>query len=923
MLTAVLPPLLASQPSTSTSSHRLEFSPHASRKVVVGRQRHLRKLFKQSKGPPSVRWRHRHAQATYETDSSTGNAQKSSSQSHNPPDENGLVLERPSSPAEMFIQAATKAIQASTGQLLDDYEVDEEDETSWDSPDLRDTPASVKKKEAKQRRVGPLNMRYHKPTARDKLYYTLDKMYSSSPYNRILLLLLVTCTLVFAGAWAYFTSGAGAVSVPEALWNAWLFLADPGTQSEVEANPKMRVVAFVLTVLGMLNFAVLIGLVGEAINAKVQQLDAGFSDVVETGHTLILGWSSKIIPLVKELCVANESEGGRTVVVMSSKPKREMELLFRRAVPDTLGSTVVCRQGDVLQQRDLNLVSASHARSIVVLASLEEANESDAQVIRVALGLNQLKNRKGHVVVEILDLDNIDVLKLGSDILPLVSHDLMGRLMVQCIFTPGIATDSEFYFREWPELTGCKFSEVLLRFPDAVVAGIFSGNGDLAVNADDDRIIEPGDRIIVIAEDDSSYKPAALCCETPEDNWRPTNQCVQSHHLAAHFATATATPTAPAAPKSPAPNLPTPNPTINGADVVESNLGDWVWPMFQNPTVEHADQLPLMPAPQASQDVANEVCRPVYTPDGDSLFQPRLVSSSPEPHIIPETPLHHARKQVAPPDWVRDPVMFQEMAEDDTVKWYDPQNVLICGWRRDVEDMILLLDGYLAKGSEIVLMTPLSVQQMEARLHMSGFYEQGLNNCTLRLHSGNPLQRLISKAWSILLQAVMVLVDETWHTDFVGSDSRSLFSTLLIRDIQERRGRTNSILVNEIKDERTKSMVQVARSNDFVHFSELTSMALGMVSENIEMYKLLRYLFEPVGCEIYIKPVVPRYASHGERLSFLQLVKRARLLDRPEVVIGYKLKHDKSQGPFLNPPDKMAQITWLKGDTLVVLSEYV
>lgn len=39
----------------------------------------------------------------------------------------------------------------------------------------------------------------------------------------------------------------------------------------------------------------------------------GLSDVLETNHTLILGWSDKLIPIINEICIANESLGGLPV----------------------------------------------------------------------------------------------------------------------------------------------------------------------------------------------------------------------------------------------------------------------------------------------------------------------------------------------------------------------------------------------------------------------------------------------------------------------------------------------------------------------------------------------------------------------------------------------------------------------------------
>ena len=45
----------------------------------------------------------------------------------------------------------------------------------------------------------------------------------------------------------------------------------------------------------------------------------------ESGHTLILGWSPKIVPVLQELVIANESQKRPVVVVLADRDKVEME----------------------------------------------------------------------------------------------------------------------------------------------------------------------------------------------------------------------------------------------------------------------------------------------------------------------------------------------------------------------------------------------------------------------------------------------------------------------------------------------------------------------------------------------------------------------------------------------------------------------
>lgn len=65
---------------------------------------------------------------------------------------------------------------------------------------------------------------------------------------------------------------------------------------------------------------------------------------------------------------------------------------------------------------------------------------------------------------------------------------------------------SEFYFEEWPELLGKTFYEIVCRFDDAVPIGVKSSrNGKVYINPKNDHMINKGDKILVLAEDNDSY----------------------------------------------------------------------------------------------------------------------------------------------------------------------------------------------------------------------------------------------------------------------------------------------------------------------------------------------------------------------------------------------------------------------------------
>ena len=62
---------------------------------------------------------------------------------------------------------------------------------------------------------------------------------------------------------------------------------------------------------------VVAGLIVEAVTQKMQALRQGKTGVVESGHVVMLGWTDKSLLFIKEVVLANESEGGGVVCILA------------------------------------------------------------------------------------------------------------------------------------------------------------------------------------------------------------------------------------------------------------------------------------------------------------------------------------------------------------------------------------------------------------------------------------------------------------------------------------------------------------------------------------------------------------------------------------------------------------------------------
>jgi hypothetical protein len=385
----------------------------------------------------------------------------------------------------------------------------------------------------------------------DQKSYDFDCWYTSDPNAQVICLIYVNilCVVVLAllfGMTGSMADKEGLDFVAELLWMAWGQLSGTGGSPDGWLW-STRAVGILNALMGMFVFSLICAFIEEAINAKLEDLRKGRSKVIEKGFSLVIGWSDRILPLAQQLCLANESDGGGTIVVLADVDKEEMDAFFQDNISDSerCGTRIVTRKGQPIDIFSLKKVNAMKARSIVCLSVEFDPDEADAQACRTVLALTgalqEFGGIQGHVVVELRDVDNEDIVRLGIQnfddarelVKPLVANDLTGRLMIQCALQPGLArvfthilafAGNEFYFKEWPKLVRRRFADVCFMFNDAVPIGIKLAEEVREVNQEDgtvtylslivnppgDYVIEDGDQIIVIAEDDDSYQPGGM-----------------------------------------------------------------------------------------------------------------------------------------------------------------------------------------------------------------------------------------------------------------------------------------------------------------------------------------------------------------------------------------------------------------------------
>lgn len=117
-------------------------------------------------------------------------------------------------------------------------------------------------------------------------FYRLDYLYSHDEKFKAAALFSAALFLIFVGGCLWWISTED--SLIESFWAAWTFIADPGTHAD-NTGLMQRLVSLLMTLGGMIIFAMLIGIISEDIGSFVDNLREGKSRVIVSNHTLILG----------------------------------------------------------------------------------------------------------------------------------------------------------------------------------------------------------------------------------------------------------------------------------------------------------------------------------------------------------------------------------------------------------------------------------------------------------------------------------------------------------------------------------------------------------------------------------------------------------------------------------------------------------
>lgn len=339
-------------------------------------------------------------------------------------------------------------------------------------------------------------------TIADRIGFWAGEFLMWNPAAKVIALLACTMLAMYLGSFLYRLADPERAEAKYPFWHAVRAVANP-LEDDWEKN-TLRSTSIALAAVGMVVFAILVGMVTESVESAVQNVDGDMSRVVVSDHILVCGWSPHVSQILKD--VNNVANRVKVVVLASPENKQRMIDHMRDVLSEEERGQLrlYYRSGAPIVQEDLYRVGASRAKKIILVNSQGgDSVDADRRILSRALALRQnLPGFSGDIVAEINSVRDEGILKsiLGSTAARSVetvnAEQLLFRFMAQAIRQPGLADvvanlmgddpTSVFHVKKArevaPQLIGVNYADILpTSIPGSVLCGFFDSGGKVSI----------------------------------------------------------------------------------------------------------------------------------------------------------------------------------------------------------------------------------------------------------------------------------------------------------------------------------------------------------------------------------------------------------------------------------------------------------
>ncbi|WP_430408409.1 CASTOR/POLLUX-related putative ion channel [Kordia sp.] len=370
-----------------------------------------------------------------------------------------------------------------------------------------------------------------KNSLKEKFYYRLERFMSKggSSIFLSLLVLFIFSFLILMGLRLLLITlfpGLDYNGNPfRDIWITFLEMTATGNMNQDNLAPAwLKIMTVISGLTGVILLSMLIGFITTSLNKMLYEFRKGRGKIIESDHTLILGWNERVVDIIRELILANESERKACVVILAEADKEYMDDLISKRLPNTMTTEIITTQGDYANINELERVNVKHSKSIIILANCTESASkdkkvaSDVQSIKSILAITSCQGGKNElpIVAEVFTEEKREIISFFEDenIIAIDSWTIMGKLLVQTSLTSGLEMvyneilsfdGCEVYFHE-DQWNNISFYDLAYYLEDGIPLGTYSEEAGLILRPDRETVLKNGDQVVILAEDDSTIK---------------------------------------------------------------------------------------------------------------------------------------------------------------------------------------------------------------------------------------------------------------------------------------------------------------------------------------------------------------------------------------------------------------------------------
>lgn len=328
----------------------------------------------------------------------------------------------------------------------------------------------------------------------------------------------------------------------EDIWQSGLRVLDPGTMAG-DVGWGRRLLALVVTLFGVLVAGTVIGIIASSVEARIERMRRGRSVVVESDHLVVLGHSSRLALVIGQLVLANAERGGTTIVVLADRDPSELNEEVRALVRDLSGSRLVFRAGDPTSRAGLGLLRLDRARAAIVLTDVGADAGAVKSVLAIGAELGGFDRLR--TVVELADplVGERIAHACGGQVHPMVTTEGIARSAAFALRQPGLGQIIEelldfrgcdLHVDHRPEAIGMTFGSIVQHYGNASPIGRLRADGTIELGPPPDVVLEPADRLILIADDPETLEVLPGAHRREPVRWDTTPRIDAYHHPGAH-----------------------------------------------------------------------------------------------------------------------------------------------------------------------------------------------------------------------------------------------------------------------------------------------------------------------------------------------------------------------------------------------------